>query len=61
MIESLDTIRTLGLAPVFEDLYFGREVPANLQIYMRYPTEFRNTTPDKWNPLTEGGRRPDRG
>jgi hypothetical protein len=56
MIESLDTIRTLGLAPVFEDLYFGREVPANLQIYMRYPTEFRNTTPDKWNPLTEGGR-----
>jgi hypothetical protein len=56
MIESLDTIRTLGLAPVFEDLYFGREVPGNLQIYMRYPTEFRNATLDEWSPLTEGGR-----
>ena len=55
MTESLNTIRTLGLAPVFEDLYFGRDVPANLQIYMRYPTEFRNATLDEWKPLTEGG------
>jgi hypothetical protein len=53
MNESLDTIRTLGLASVFEDLYFGREVPANLQIYMRYPTEFRNATLNEWRPLTE--------
>jgi len=54
MTESLNAIRTLGLAPVFEDLYFGREVPSNLQIAMRYPTEFHNTTLDEWKPLTEG-------
>jgi hypothetical protein len=33
MTESLDAIRSLGLAPVFEDLYFGRPVPADLQIH----------------------------
>ena len=54
MTESLDTIRTLGLARIFEDLYFGREVPTNLQIYMRYPSEFRDATLDEWRPLTEG-------
>jgi hypothetical protein len=55
MTESLDIIRTLMLAPVFEDLYLGRDVPANLQIYMRYPSEFRNATLDEWKPLTQGG------
>ena len=54
MTESLDTIRALGLAPVFEDLYFAREVPANLGIYMCYPRQFRNATLDEWKPLTEG-------
>ena len=54
MTESLDAIRTLRLAPVFEDLSFDRVVPANLRIYMRYPSEFRNATLDEWKPLTEG-------
>src|SRR5262245_20528128 len=54
MTESLDTIRTLGLGHVFEDLYFGRDVPANLRIYMRYPSEFRNATLNEWKRLTEG-------
>lgn len=55
MIESLNAIRTLGLAPVFESLYFGREVPANLAVYMRYPKMFRNATLAQCEPLTEGG------
>jgi hypothetical protein len=55
MIESLNTIRTLGLAPVFESLYFGREVPANVAVYMRYPNMFRNATLAQCEPLTEGG------
>jgi hypothetical protein len=42
MTESSDTIRTLGLGQVVEDLYFGRDVPANLRIHMRCPSEFRN-------------------
>ena len=55
MIESLNIIRSLGLAPVFEDLYFGRDVPAGLVTYMRYPAEFRNTSLDDWQSLTSGG------
>ena len=54
MIESLNTTRTLGLAPVFENLYFGRDVPANLRIYMSYPSDFRNSTLDEWQRLTAG-------
>ncbi|HXH50591.1 MAG TPA: hypothetical protein VNM47_14720 [Terriglobia bacterium] len=55
MIESLNVIRSLGLAPVFEDLYFGRDVPDGLETYMRYPAEFRNTSLDDWQSLTSGG------
>jgi hypothetical protein len=55
MIESLNAIRSLGLAPVFEDLYFGREVPADLRIHMSYPNRFRETSLSDWLPLTEGG------
>lgn len=55
MIESLNTIRSLGLAPVFEDLYFGREVPAGLSIYMRYPGTFHDLTMKEGGPLTKGG------
>lgn len=51
MIESLNAIRSLGLAPVFESLYFGREVPANVAIYMHYPTMFRNVTLEQCEPL----------
>ena len=54
MIESLNTIRSLGLAPIFEDLYFGREVPANLRVYMSYPSQFRSASLSTWLPLTEG-------
>jgi len=54
MIESLNTIRSLGLAPIFEDLYFGREVPANLRVYMSYPSQFRSGSLNTWLPLTEG-------
>ena len=55
MTESLEAFRNLGLASVFEDLYFGKEVSANLQVYMSYPSEFRGATLDDWKPLTEGG------
>lgn len=55
MIESLNTIRSLGLPPVIEDLYFGRPVPGDLRIYMNYPSEFRGARLDAWAPLTEGG------
>ena len=55
MIESLNTIRALGLAPVFESLYFGSAVPANVGIYMRYPSMFRNVALAQCEPLTEGG------
>jgi hypothetical protein len=55
MIESLNAIRALGLAPVFESLYFGREVPANLAVYMGYPAVFRSATLAQCAPLTEGG------
>jgi hypothetical protein len=55
MIESLNVIRSLGLAPVFEDLYFGRDAPEGLETYMRYPAEFRNTTLGDWQSLTSGG------
>ncbi len=54
MIESLRAIRSLTLAPVFEDLYFGRDVPANLQIYLRYPREFHDASPGDLRRLTEG-------
>ena len=39
MIESLETIRALKLAPVFEDLYHGKP-GLNLALYFSYPTEF---------------------
>jgi len=55
MIESLNAIRSLGLARVFEDLYFGRDVPHGLQISMRYPGEFRTTSLVEWQPLTASG------
>jgi hypothetical protein len=55
MIESLDTMRRLRLAGVFEDLFFGRSVPADLQIYMSYPSRFHDTTLGDWQPLTDGG------
>lgn len=55
MIESLDAIRSLGLAPVFESLYFGTEVPANVRNYMSYPDLFRNVTLAQCGPLTDGG------
>jgi hypothetical protein len=55
MIESLNAIRSLDISPVFEDLYFGKAVPANLQIYLRYPTQFHNTSLNDWEPLTAGG------
>ena len=55
MIESLNVIRSLGLAPVFEDLYFGREVAAGLETCMRYPDEFRNSSLADWKSLTSGG------
>jgi hypothetical protein len=51
----LNAIRSLGLAPVFESLYFGREVPANVAIHMRYPDMFRTATLAQCGPLTEGG------
>jgi hypothetical protein len=54
MIESLNTIRSLGLAPVFEDLYFGRPVPADLDIYMRYPDRFHGWRLEDGDPLTKG-------
>ena len=55
MIESLNAIRSLGLAPVFEGFYFGSEVPANVAIYMRYPDMFRNVALAQCEPLTGGG------
>jgi hypothetical protein len=55
MIESLNAIRSLRLAPVFEYLYFGKEVPADLTIYMRYPKMFHNINLAQGEPLTEGG------
>lgn len=55
MIESLNTMRTLGLAPVFEDLYFGREVPASVANYIGYPSMFHNVTLTQCEPLTDGG------
>ena len=55
MNESLYAIRRLGLARVFEDLYFGSDVPAGLQIYMRYPREFHSGSLVDWQPLTLGG------
>jgi hypothetical protein len=55
MIESLNAIRSLNLAPAFESLYFGREVPASLDIYMTYPAVFRGRTLAEGGPLTAGG------
>jgi hypothetical protein len=55
MIESLNAIRSLKIAPVFEDLYFSKAVPANLQVYMGYPIQFHNTSLNDWQPLTAGG------
>lgn len=55
MIESLNAVRSLGLAPVFEQLYFGREVPAGVATYMQYPQMFRDATPAQCEPLTQGG------
>ena len=55
MIESLNAIRSLGLASVFEDLYFGRAVPANLDIYMTYPAKFHSLSLEDCDPLTADG------
>jgi hypothetical protein len=44
MIESLNAIRSLGLAPVFEDLYFGRANRADLLYCIKYPGEFHNVS-----------------
>ena len=54
MKESLEIIRSLGLPIVFEDLYWGRAVPLDLDIYMSYPAQFRDETLDDWRPLTNG-------
>jgi hypothetical protein len=55
MIESLDTIRALGLAPVFEELYFGRADSAALLFSLTYPGEFHDLNLEDWEPLTAGG------
>ena len=55
MIESLNAIRSLELPPVVEDLYFGRPVPADLQIYLKYPSEFHNLSLEDCRMLTTGG------
>ena len=55
MIESLNTIRSLELPSVVEDLYFGRSVPSNLQIYLKYPSEFHNRRVEECRMLTAGG------
>ena len=55
MIETLNAIRSLGPAPVFESLYFGRDVPANVAIYMGYPEMFRRAMLTQCEPLTEAG------
>ena len=55
MMESLNAIRSLGLAPVFEDLYFGRKVPGDIGLYLRYPDMFRNATDAPEGPLTAAG------
>jgi hypothetical protein len=55
MKESLETIRSLELSGVFEDLYWGRDVPFDLDIYMSYPAQFRDTSLEDWHPLTSGG------
>jgi hypothetical protein len=55
MIESLNVIRLLGLAPVFEELYFGRADPARLLFSMSYPDQFRGLSLKDCEPLTSGG------
>lgn len=55
MIESLQAIRSLGLAPIFESLYFGKDVPESVALYMSYPSVFRESTLAEGGPLTEGG------
>ncbi len=54
MIESLNTIRSLGLAPVFEDLYFGKADPADLLYCIKYPGQFHNLSLEDCWPLTGG-------
>lgn len=55
MMESLEAIRSLGLAAVFEELYHGRPISSQLRIYMSYPARFRDSTLEDWGPLTAGG------
>ena len=55
MIESLNTIRALGLAPIFEELYFGRADTALLLLSMKYPRKFHEWKLDECWPLTSGG------
>ncbi len=54
MIESLNTIRSLGIGPVFESIYFGRDVPEVISPYFGYPDLFRKTALIDCGPLTEG-------
>jgi hypothetical protein len=55
MIESLNTIRSLGLAPIFEDLYFGKADSRKLLFLMKYPSRFHDLKLEAFEPLTSGG------
>ena len=55
MKESLHAIRALGLAPVFEDLYFGRADRAALLFSMTYPGQLHDLILKDCEPLTSGG------
>lgn len=55
MIESLNAIRSLNLPAVVEDLYFARSVSSDLQLYLKYPSEFHNRSLEECGMLTAGG------
>ena len=55
MIESLDTMRTSARRESLRICTSAEDVPADLQIYMSYPSRFHDTTLGDWQPLTEGG------
>jgi hypothetical protein len=55
MRESLNAIRSLGLAPIFEDIYFGRADLADILFCMKYPSKFRDLKLEDCEPLTSGG------
>jgi hypothetical protein len=55
VIESLNAIRSLGLAPIFEDLYFGKANSASLLFMLKYPSKFHDLRLEECQPLTSGG------